>query len=122
MKQTTATATLRYLRMSPRKTRLLADMIRGMRAEDAITQLSFSKKAAALPLRKLLRSAVANAVTTAGADASTLEIRRIQVDGGPMQYRYRPRAFGRAAPIRRRTAHVTIELGGSIQEKEKKTS
>lgn len=114
MKQTT-TARLRYMKMSPRKMRLVADMVRGMQAALAVTQLAFSKKAAALPLKKLIASAMANAVENHRMNEQSLVIKSIQVDGGPIQYRYTPRAFGRAAPIRKRTAHVVIELEGDVQ-------
>ncbi len=113
----TVSATLRYLRMSPRKVRLLVDLIRGQEVAEAETQLTFSTKIGAKPLLKLLRSAKANAVHNAALDPDTLKIDSAFVDGGPMQYRFTPRAFGRATPIRHRTAHITLVLRGDVNEK-----
>ncbi|MBI5728290.1 MAG: 50S ribosomal protein L22 [Candidatus Magasanikbacteria bacterium] len=115
MKETTAK--LRYLRMSPRKVRLLTDAIRGLTVAQALAQLQFSDKTAARPIRKLLQSAVANALHNDHLQEATLRVVRSVVDGGPMAYRFKPRAFGRAAPIRRRTAHVTIVLAGEEEKK-----
>jgi len=113
------TAKLRFLRVAPRKVRLLADVVRGMRVEDAITQLQYSKKHAARPLRKLIESAVANAKHNHDIDTNSLTIKVIFVDGGPVMKRWKPRAFGRAAPIRKRTSHVTVTLEGDVEEKAK---
>lgn len=112
MAKAQTTATLRYLRMSPRKVRLLVDLVRGMKADEAITQLSFANKQAARPLVKLIRSGMANAAHNHQIDTATLVITKAFVDGGPMAYRYTPRAFGRATPVRRRTAHITVVLEG----------
>jgi len=98
--------------MSPRKVRLLVDLIRGMNANEALLQLSFSAKEAARPVRKLLESGMANAAHNHGADKKTLTIVRASVDGGAMMYRYTPRAQGRATPIRHRTSHITLILEG----------
>ncbi|PIR76091.1 MAG: 50S ribosomal protein L22 [Candidatus Magasanikbacteria bacterium CG10_big_fil_rev_8_21_14_0_10_42_10] len=113
-----ATAKLSSLRIAPRKVRLLADLIRGMHVSDALMQLKFSKKQAAVPVIKLLRSAVANAEHNANIDIDTLIIKESYVDGGPISYRWMPRAFGRAGKIRKRTSHVTLVLEG--EEKNKK--
>lgn len=110
------TAKLRKLRMSPRKVRLLADMIRGRLAADALTHLSFSDKLSGRPLRTLVASAMANAAR-ANLAAETLKIAEIRVDGGQTQYRFRPRAMGRSAPIRRRTSHIAIVLSGEMNDK-----
>lgn len=104
-----AKATARYLRISPRKARLLADLIRGRSVEDAEIRLQFSEKQARLPIRKLLRSAVANAKGKKLED-KRLYVKKITVDGGAILHRFAPRAFGRAAPIRKRTSHITIIL------------
>jgi len=107
-----ATAKLNNLRIAPRKVRLLADLIRGMHVADALMQLKFSKKQAAVPVMKLLRSAVANAEHNANIDINTLVVKESYVDGGPILYRWMPRAFGRAGKIRKRTSHITIVLEG----------
>ncbi len=103
-------AKLRYLRMSPRKVRLVADVIRGLPAREAEVRLSFLPKAAALPVRKLLASAVANAEHNFKLAADTLRVKTILVDGGPVLKRYRPRAMGRAAEIKKRTSHIILVL------------
>ncbi len=107
-----STATLRNLRISPRKVRLLIDLIRGLHVDEAMTQLSFSAKEAARPVRKLLASGIANAKHNHGADEKTLTIVKAFVDGGAMMYRYTPRAQGRATPVRHRTSHITLVLQG----------
>ncbi|HBB38358.1 MAG: 50S ribosomal protein L22 [Candidatus Magasanikbacteria bacterium GW2011_GWD2_43_18] len=107
-----ATAKLNNLRVAPRKVRLLVDLIRGMHAADALVQLKFSKKHAASSVLKLLRSAVANAEHNADIDIDTLMVKEAYVDGGPILYRWMPRAFGRAGKIRKRTSHITLVLEG----------
>lgn len=98
-------AQLKYLRISPRKIRLVADVIRGLNTVEAEQQLKFSSKKSAKHLLKLLKSAIANA-----GDASNLFISEIKVDSGPTLKRWRARAMGRAAMIRKRTSHITIIL------------
>lgn len=98
------------IRMSPRKVRLVIDVIRGMDVTRAQTQLQFLKKAATLPVLKLLNSAIANAEHNFQMDKSTLFVKTITADGGPTIHRWTPKAFGRAAPIRKRTSHITIIL------------
>lgn len=104
------TAKARYIRMSPRKVRLVAGLVRGLDVARAEAQLGLLNKAAALPVRKLLRSAIANAEHNNKLERQGLFIKSITVDGGPILKRWRPRAFGRAAPIRKRTSHITIVL------------
>jgi len=104
------TAKVRFIRMSPRKVRLVVDLVRGLPVDKALTQLHFLNKAAALPVRKLLQSAVANAEHNFNLKADNLFIKNISADGGPIIHRWRPRAFGRAAAIRKRTSHVNITL------------
>lgn len=107
------TATLRQLRVSPRKVRLMVDLIRGLSAESALHQLEFSKKAASRPMLKLVRSAMANAKHNNGVtNPEKAIIATAFVDGGQTLHRFTPRAFGRATPIRKRTSHVTIVLRG----------
>lgn len=103
-------ARLRQLRMAPRKVRLVADLIRGCTVEGAMNQLAFCDKAAAEPLTKLLKSAAANAEHNFQADLAALRVAKITVDGGPTLSRWRARAYGRAAPIRKRSSHITLVL------------
>jgi large subunit ribosomal protein L22 len=103
-------ARLRFARLGPRKARLVADLIRGKRSEEALNILSFTKKAAAKMILKLLKSAVANATQKKTIDIDRLFIKKITVDQGPTMKRYQPRALGRATMIRKRTSHITIVL------------
>lgn len=114
-------ARLRYARMSPRKVRLLIDLIRGMKADDALCELKVSAKTSARSVAKLLASAIANAEHNHDMIPESLVICEAYVDGGPILYRSTPRAMGRSAPIRKRTAHITIVLTGEVgKEKIKK--
>lgn len=103
-------AKARYIRMSPRKVRLVVDVIRGMKVKEARTQLQFMKKAAAEPVLKLLNSAVANAEHNFNLNADNLFVKAVAADDGPTLGRWRARAFGRAAPIRKRMTHISIVL------------
>lgn len=105
-------ATLRNLQISPRKVRLVADLVRGASVSDAQNQLQFSAKGASRPVLKLLNSAIANADHNFNLDTSTLRIKTILVNEGPMLKRFMPRAFGRATTIRKRMSHVKIVLEG----------
>jgi large subunit ribosomal protein L22 len=96
--------------MAPRKVRLVIDVIRGKDVHTATTQLSFLQKDAALPVLKLLKSAVANAEHNFHLDASALRVKAVMADGGPTLKRSRPRAHGSAAPIRKRTTHILLTL------------
>lgn len=98
------------MRMSPRKVRLAADMIRGKKAAAALDILEFSKRWASRPLSKLLKSAMANATHNFNLQKDNLYIKTIKVDGGPMLKRWRARAFGRAAAIQKKSSHITIVL------------
>lgn len=104
-------ATAKYIRMSPRKTRLVVDLVRGLSVQNARHQLMFSQKAAARPVLKVLESAVANAKNNHGQDVSDFYVTVAYVDEGPTIKRYRPRAHGRSAPIRKRTSHITLFVG-----------
>lgn len=97
--------------MSPRKLRLLADLVRGRAVKRALDTLSVLNKRGARPLKKLLESAVANAKHNSALSPEGLRVESITVDGGPMLKRWMPRAHGRATPIRERTSHVTVTLG-----------
>jgi large subunit ribosomal protein L22 len=99
------------IRIAPRKVRLVVDTVRGKSVSQALNILAFMRKKAALPVQKLLKSAVANAAENHGvSDVDTLVIDRITVDEGPALKRFTPRARGRATPIRKRTSHVQIIL------------
>ncbi|NIN35093.1 MAG: 50S ribosomal protein L22 [Gammaproteobacteria bacterium] len=103
-------AKLRYARISPRKTRLVADLIRGKRVDKALDILSFSNKKPAFVIKKVLESAIANAEHNDGADIDELRISRISVDQGPTLKRLRPRARGRADRLLKPTSHITITV------------
>ncbi len=106
-----STARLRHLQASPQKVRLVVDLIRGKGVEEAAGILQLSPKAAARPLAKLLKSAIANAENRQEAvDVGRLYIREIFVDGGPMLKRIRPATMGRAFRVLKRQSHVTIKL------------
>jgi large subunit ribosomal protein L22 len=96
--------------MSPRKVRLVINTVRGLNVQAAETRLSFLNKGASEPVLKLLRSAMANAEHNFHLAKETLVIKTITADGGPTLKRSRPRAFGRSAPIRKRTTHINIVL------------
>ncbi len=100
----------RHIRMSPRKVRLVVDLVRGMDADKAAAQLRFYRKDAARPVLKLLMSAMANAEHNFKLAPGGLYISKATVDGGPVLKRWRARAFGRAAGIKKRSCHITIAL------------
>ena len=102
-------AKLRYLRVSARKTRLVVDLVRGKGVDEAINILTFTRRAASEPVRKLIESAMANAEAK-GTDIDRLYVDTITVDEGPTLRRFRPRAMGRATRINNRTSHVTCVL------------
>ena len=112
-----AMAKASHVRISPRKMRLVVDLIRGLNVEDALVILQGKQKKASPIVEKLLRSAVANALYTGvdeedkGFTVDDLVVKRAFVDGGPMMKRFRPRSMGRANRIRKRTSHMTIVVG-----------
>jgi large subunit ribosomal protein L22 len=111
-----ATATLRYLKASPQKVRLVADLVRGKKVEEALGILRFTRKAVARDLEKLLRSAVANAENTeAGADVDELVVSKIYVNEGPREKRIQPAPMGRAYQIQKRKAHVTVHVSDEVK-------
>ncbi|MCD6500528.1 50S ribosomal protein L22 [bacterium] len=105
-------AKLNYLRIAPRKMRLLADLIRGKRVVQARTILDFTLKRGCRPLKKLLESAIANAKNNFQLEEKDLWISEIRVDEGPKLKRWRARARGRAAEIQKKTSHITLVLFG----------
>lgn len=103
-------AKLKYSRMSPRKTRLLVDVVRGLPVIKAESQLKLRRLKAAPIVLKLLKSAIANAEHNHKLEKSNLYIKKISVDGGPVLKRFTPKAFGRAGSIRKPTSHIEIVL------------
>ena len=103
-----AKATVKFVRTSPRKMRRVIDLIRGQHVEEARRILRFSPLGATKDVEKLLNSAVANAEHTTNVPAQNLVVSRAWVDEGPTLKRFRPRAYGRAARVRKRTSHVTV--------------
>lgn len=108
---TTTTAKLRHIRIAPRKVRLVVDQIRGKGAAEALDILRFNLKRGGEPVRKLLDSAIANAVENHHMDADELFVQAVYVDQGPTLKRWRPRAMGRATRINKKTSHVTLVIG-----------
>jgi len=104
------TAKLKHLRMSPRKVRIVADLMRGLSVKQARAQLQFATKKASEPLLKLLNSAVSNARHSYQLEENNLYISKLTVDGGASLKRWMPRAMGRATPILKRTSHVNLIL------------
>lgn len=105
----TIRAELSTYNQSPRKVRLVTDMVKGKKIADAVAALSFLPKRAALPIKKLIESAAANGVAK-GEDKDTLRVENIQVNSAGMIVRFMPRAMGRAAPIRKRRSNVIVTL------------
>lgn len=101
-----ATAKLNNYRQSPRKVRLVADLVRGKRADEALATLSHLSKRAAGPMQKLIRSAISNAKTS----ASDLVISKIEVGQGIVFKRFMPRARGKASPIRKKASRISLTL------------
>jgi len=104
------TATEKYVRMSPRKVRLVVDTVRGKRVSEALAMLRFMPKAAAKVVSKAVSSAVANAENNYMLDAEDLYVARITADGGPTLKRFRPRAHGRVSPLLKRSTNITVVL------------
>ena len=101
-------ATAKYVRMAPRKVRMVVDQIRNKSVSQALELLQFAEVAAAVPVEKVLRSAVANAENNNNLRANNLYIAEAYVDEGPTLKRIRPRAKGSASRINKRTSHITI--------------
>jgi large subunit ribosomal protein L22 len=103
-----ARAVLKRFRESPRKVRMVADMIRGRSVDDAMSILRLQQRKAAKMLSKVLGSAIANATENEKADPDQLVVTEVQIDGGPVTKKWMPRSMGRANRILSRTSHVTI--------------
>jgi ribosomal protein L22 len=109
-KRPVVNARARFVRVAPRKARLVADQVRGLPIDDARALLRFSSRGAARDIRKLIDSAAANAEANHDLVADDLLIKDIHVDEGPTLRRYRPRALGRATRINKRTSHIAVAL------------
>ena len=103
-----ARAVLRRFRESPRKVRMVADMIRGRSVDDAMSILRLQQRKAAKMLSKVLGSAIANATENEKADVEKLVVSKVFIDGGPVSKKWMPRSMGRANRILSRTSHVTV--------------
>lgn len=103
-------ASSRYVRVAPRKARLVADQVRGMQIDKARALLQFSPRGAAQDIGKLIESAAANAENNHDLVADEMKVAEITVDEGPTLRRFRPRALGRATPINKRTSHIAVAL------------
>ena len=103
-----ARAVLRSFRESPRRVRMVADMIRGKSVEDALSILRFQQRKAATMLSKVLTSAIANATENEKADADKLVVSKVNIDAGAVEKRWLSRSMGRANRLLRRTSHVTV--------------
>jgi large subunit ribosomal protein L22 len=109
-----ATARMQGVRISARKVRVLADVVRGMPVEEALTVLAFQQRAGAPVLKKALDSAVANA-DLRKLDLDSLVVADVQIDKAGVMRRHLPRAHGRATPIRKQLAHITVKLAAAAE-------
>jgi ribosomal protein L22 len=109
-KPPTVRASARFVRVAPRKARLVADQVRGMPVPEAQTLLRFSSRGAARDIARLIDSAAANAEANHDLVADDMRVAEIRVDDGPILKRWRPRARGRATRINKRTSHMTVAL------------
>ncbi len=108
---TEVSAKARFIRISPRKVRLVIEALRGKSADGALDYLRFVRKAAVEPVTKLINSAIANAQNNVGLEKKDFYIKKIIANDGPVLKRWRPRAYGRSAPILKRTSHIELILG-----------
>jgi large subunit ribosomal protein L22 len=113
-------AKLRYARISPRKFRMVADLVRGLSVEEAESVLKFTVKRPARPMLKLLNSVTANAKNNFNIEKENLYIAEVKVDGGPMMKRFMPQARGVVHQIQKKTSHVYIRLEKIREEEEEK--
>jgi len=114
-------AKAKYIHMAPRKVRLVVNLVRGLDTEKAYEQLQHINKAATRPVKKLLDSAVANAKHNFEIEKDNLYIKEMRVDEGPTLKRWKPRAFGRATPIHKRTSHIMLILEEKVPTAKKPT-
>ena len=109
-------ASAKYVRVSPRKARLIADQVRGKHIDDARSLLQFSPRSAAEDISKVIESAAANAEANHDLIGDEMVVAEIRVDEGPTLKRFRPRAMGRATPIHKRTCHISVALTPEDEE------
>ena len=109
-------ASAKYVRVSPRKARLIADQVRGKHIDDARSLLQFSPRSAAEDISKVIESAAANAEANHDLIGDEMIVSEIRVDEGPTLKRFRPRAMGRATPIHKRTCHISVVLTPEEEE------
>lgn len=126
VKITEVTASLNDLRITPRKTQLVADFIKGLDVAEAISRLSLLNKAAALPMKKLVQSAVANAKNNFKLNAEDLMVKNVIIGQGKTLKRFKPAAFGTGHPVLKRSSHIRVTLavkpeGAKIKNKSKKS-
>jgi len=114
-----AKAVEKFIRISPRKLRYVADIIRAKRVDDAVDLLTFTTKKAALIIRKAVQSAAANATENNKMKEDDLVVEKIFINEGPILKRFRPRARGRATKIRKRTSHLTVIVSDGREEEAK---
>jgi large subunit ribosomal protein L22 len=112
---TEAKAILKFARLSPRKARLVVDLIRGQNVASALNILKFTPKSAARTVEKVLKSAIANAMNREIGDPDDLRVSHVYVNGGPVMKRFKARSMGRANPIKKRTSHITVVVA-PVQE------
>ena len=112
-------AKAKHIKISPKKVRLVVNIIRGLEAVKAMDQLKFINKLAVKPIEKLLVSAIANAENNFELAKDNLYIKKISVDEGPTLHRWKPRARGRATPIRKRTSHIDLVLAELVESEKK---
>lgn len=115
----TSRACTKFLRIPPRKARLAADLIRGLKVEDASLQLMYSSLKGGRLLKKTLDSAVANAETQLNIPRQKLKVQEVRVDAGPILKRSKPKARGGMVPIMKRTSHFTVIVAPHEEEQEK---
>ncbi len=112
-----AKAMAKTIRIAPRKTRLVVDLVRGKQVGEAMSILKLTPKAASPVVEKVVKSAAANAVNNFGMDVNNLYIKEAYVGEGPTLKRFRPRAQGRASAIMKRTSHITIVVAENVANK-----
>lgn len=105
----------KFIRTSPRKLRLVAEVVKGLPAQRAEMVLGQLNKRAVLPLTKTIKSAIANAVKGKGLNLETLMVRRIEIEGGPVYKRFQPVSRGQAHSIKKRTSHIKVVLEGEAK-------
>lgn len=114
-------AKLNNLRISPRKVRLVADLVRGLDVDEALDQIGISYKRASSPMKKLISSAISNGENNLGIDRDNMYIESVLVDAGPSLKRWMPKAYGRASQILKRTTQIEITLAERVEGKGRKS-